>query len=207
MFIRLLFFFLGLMILSLGIAMIIEANLGASAWDVLHLGLEKTLGLTVGVWSQIVGFIVIIITFFLDKKMITVGTVLNMIFVGLFLDLFIYILPTIEDILFQYLILLLGILVMGMGAGLYITAKLGPGPRDGLLLALSNRFKTGIGKIKTTMEITVLIIGWFLGGPVFIGTLIASVFIGPIMQFAIKFWEKRLNSFFADNNVSFEKTV
>ncbi|WP_141705368.1 YczE/YyaS/YitT family protein [Vulcanibacillus modesticaldus] len=182
-------FFLGIIILSLGIAMIIEANLGVSSWDVLHIGLYNILGLTIGTWSIIVSLTVIIITFILDKKMISIGTVLNMIFVGVFIDLFLYLLPTMERLFFQYMYLFVGILLMGMGAGLYITANLGAGPRDSLMLVLSKKYQMSIGKIKTIMELLVLIVGWILGGPVYIGTLIVSVLIGPIIQFFIKLWD------------------
>lgn len=183
--------------MSLGIAMIIEANLGVSSWDVLHVGLFYTFGLTIGTWSQIVGLIVIVITFFMDRKMVGVGTVLNMIFVGIFIDIFLFILPVMNYWVYQYLFLLLAILIMGMGAGLYITAKLGPGPRDGLMLVLNKRYGWSVGKVKTSMELIVLSVGWLLGGPVFIGTIISAVLIGPVMQFFINWWEKILESLFS----------
>lgn len=192
-FIRMIIFFMGIIVMSLGISLIIEANLGVSAWDVLHIGLYKTLGLTVGTWSQIVGIVVIAVSYLMDKKILGVGTVLNMVFVGWFLDLFLYLLPTMKMIIPQIMFLFLGIIFMGMGSGMYITSKLGPGPRDGLMLVLSDRFHWGIGKIKTMMEMIALLIGWVLGGPVFIGTVIASVMIGPAMQFFIHLFNVRIN--------------
>ncbi|MFX0559066.1 YitT family protein [Tepidibacillus infernus] len=192
-FIRMIIFFMGIIVMSLGISLIIEANLGVSAWDVLHIGLYKTLGLTVGTWSQIVGIVVIAVSYLMDKKILGVGTVLNMVFVGWFLDLFLYLLPTMKMIIPQIMFLFLGIIFMGMGSGMYITSKLGPGPRDGLMLVLSERFHWGIGKIKTMMEMIALLIGWVLGGPVFIGTVIASVMIGPAMQFFIHLFNVRIN--------------
>ncbi|GBF10072.1 YitT family protein [Tepidibacillus sp. HK-1] len=192
-FIRMIIFFMGIIVMSLGISLIIEANLGVSAWDVLHIGLYKTLGLTVGTWSQIVGIVVIAVSYLMDKKILGVGTVLNMVFVGWFLDLFLYLLPTMKMIIPQIMFLFLGIIFMGMGSGMYITSKLGPGPRDGLMLVLSDRFHWGIGKIKTMMEMIALLIGWILGGPVFIGTVIASVMIGPVMQFFIHLFNVRIN--------------
>lgn len=193
---RLLFFFLGIILLSFGISLIIEANVGVTAWDVLHIGLRDTIGFTVGIWSIIVGIIVVTITLFIDRKMVYIGTILNMIFVGIFMDIFLSFLPTIDNVYLQYIILLLGTIASGVGAGLYITANLGSGPRDGLMLALSNRFHWSVRRIKTSMEIIVLIIGFYLGGPVFIGTLIVSILIGPIMQFAINWWEKVLHPVF-----------
>lgn len=198
--VRLLVFFIGIAILSFGIALTIEADLGVSGWDVLHIGLFNTFGLTIGTWSQIVGLVVIFFTIFIDRKILSIGTVLNTIFLGIFIDLFLYLLPTGEEWLIQYLFLFFGIIIMGIGAGLYISAKLGPGPRDSLMIALTNKYKLSVGRVKTLMEISVLIIGYLLGGPVFIGTLIISVVIGPIMQFSLKWWDKRLQPLFKHVN-------
>lgn len=194
--VRLIVFFIGLAVLSLGIAMIIEANLGVSGWDVLHIGLYKTFGLTIGTWSQIVGLIVIFLTLIIDRKILSLGTVLNMIVVGLFIDLFLYLLPTGEEWLIQYLFLFLGIIIMGIGAGIYISAKLGPGPRDSLMIAITQKYKLSVSKVKTVMELSVMLVGYLLGGPVFVGTVIISVLIGPIMQYSLKWWEKRLEPLF-----------
>ena len=185
------------MVMSLGIALTIEAHLGVSAWDVLHIGLYKTIGFSVGTWSQLAGVIIVGITFFFDKKSVSIGTILNMIFVGWFIDLFLWILPTVKEDhwIQQILYLLSGMVVMGIGTGMYITSKLGAGPRDGLMLVLADRLHWSIRKVKTWMEIIVLSIGYILGGPVFIGTLIISIFIGPLMQYFIKFWQLRLEHF------------
>lgn len=194
--VRLIIFFIGLAVLSFGIAMIIEADLGVSGWDVLHIGLYKTFGLTIGTWSQIVGLVIIILTFIIDRKILSFGTVLNMIFVGLFIDLFLYLLPTGEEWLMQYLFLFLGIIIMGIGAGIYITAKLGPGPRDSLMIAITQKYKLSVSRVKTVMELFVMLVGYLLGGPVFVGTVIISVSIGPIMQYSLKWWERRLEPLF-----------
>lgn len=196
-FTRLIVFFVGIIILSFGLSMVMEANLGVSGWDVLHIGLKETFGLTVGTWSQIVGIAVIIITFFIDKKILSIGTILNMIFVGFFIDLFLYLLPTMNYWLYQYLFLFIGLLIMGIGVGLYIKANLGPGPRDSLMMVLSRKYNWSITKVKTTMELLVLVIGWFLGGPVFVGTIIISLSIGPIIQVSLRFWGKILDPLYA----------
>lgn len=193
---RLTIFFIGLLFLSLGIAMIIEADLGVGAWDVLHVGLYETFGLTVGTWSIIVGLSVVLITLFIDRKIISIGTVLNMIFTGLFIDMFMYLIPTMDNTLAQYTFLLLGIIVMGIGVGLYIAPKIGSGPRDSMLLALTRKYNWKISRVKTYMELIALTLGYFLGGPVFIGTIIVSISVGPIMQFSIKWWDKKLEVFF-----------
>lgn len=205
--VRLIIFFIGIAVLSFGIAMIIEADLGVSGWDVLHIGLYKTFGLTIGTWSQIVGLVVITITFIIDRRILSIGTVLNMIFIGLFIDLFLYLLPTGKEWLIQYSFLFFGLIIMGIGAGIYINAKLGPGPRDSLMIAISKKYNFSIGKVKTVMELLVMFIGYLLGGPVFIGTIIISLSIGPIMQYSLKWWEKRLEPLFSkiENNSSVNK--
>jgi len=194
---RFLVFFIGIIVLAFGIALIIEADLGVSAWDVLHIGLFYTFGLTIGTWSIIVGLLIVVITLLLDREMVAIGTILNMFFVGIFIDIFLYILPTSSTGIFQYSLLLLGITISGMGAGLYITAKIGSGPRDGLMLVLAKRLGYSIGKIKTIMEIMAVILGFLLGGPVFWGTIISAVLIGPIMQFSLKWWDQALKPVFA----------
>ncbi|WP_339063872.1 YitT family protein [Tepidibacillus marianensis] len=190
---RTIFFFIGIIVMSLGVALTIQANLGVSAWDVLHIGLFKTIGLSVGTWSQLVGIVIIAFTYFFDKKIVSIGTILNMLFVGWFIDLFLWILPALHkgQWLGQFLFLLIGMVIMAMGAGMYITSKLGAGPRDGLMLVLSDRLNWSIRKVKTWMELIVLVIGFFLGGPVNIGTVVLSIFIGPLMQYFIKFWDVR----------------
>lgn len=205
--IRLSIFFIGIFILSFGIVMIIKANLGVSAWDVFHIGLNKTFGLTVGTWSQIVGIVIIFITLLVKRDIIAVGTILNMIFIGFFIDFFIYVMPEINNLVYQYIFLLTGIIIMGVGAGLYITASLGPGPRDSLMMALTIKYGWSVTKVKTIMEVVVLIIGWFLGGPVFVGTLIAAILIGPIIHHSLNLWQKVLAPLFlyirkdpSDNN-------
>ncbi len=194
--IRLCIFFVGIFVLSLGVVMIIKADLGVSAWDVLHIGLNKTFGLTVGTWSQIVGLFIIFITLLINKNIISIGTVLNMIFIGFFIDFFLYVMPQMDNIVYQYMFLFVGLIIMGVGAGLYITASLGPGPRDSLMIALTKKYGWSVKKVKTTMELLVLIIGWFLGGPVFIGTVITAILIGPIIHYSLDWWGKVLTPLF-----------
>jgi len=138
--VRLFIFYIGIFVLSLGVVMIIKADLGVSAWDVLHIGLYKTFGLTVGTWSQIVGLFIIFITFIINRHIISIGTVLNMIFLGFFIDILLYLMPIMDNIVYQYIFLVVGVVVMGVGAGLYITASLGPGPRDSLMIALTKKY-------------------------------------------------------------------
>lgn len=194
--IRLVVFFIGIATLSLGIVLIIKAKLGVASWDVLHLGLYKTFGLTIGTWSQIIGLIIVIISFFIYRHVISFGTVLNMIFIGWFIDLFILIVPEFNHLLVQSFILILGILVTGLGVGLYISADIGTGPRDSLMMALSIKYGWNVAVVKTIMEISAALVGWLLGGPVFVGTIIAAITVGPIIKRSLKLSIKLVNPIF-----------
>ncbi len=180
-------FFIGLLIMSLGIVLIIKANLGASPWDVLHIGLYKQIGLTIGSWSIIVGFFILFLSSFLLKRLPQIGAFLNMISVGIFIDMFMMVpfLVTPDSFIGKLLMLLLGLIINGYGMGIYISAKVGAGPRDSLMLALTEISKWKVQYIRLGMEIIVLTAGWLLGGPVFIGTLIYCVGIGYMAGFAL----------------------
>jgi uncharacterized membrane protein YczE len=188
---RFVLFFAGVFTMSLGIVMTLEAGLGTAPWEVFHYGLYNVFGLTIGTWSQIVGLGIIIITYILDRKIPTVGCILNMYFIGEFMDFIFWLgwVPVPVHWYWQLPLLLIGTILTGFGAGMYIAADWGAGPRDGLVIILSQIFRQSIRKIKTVTEIAVLITGFFMGGPVAVGTLIFSVTIGPIMQFSIRLWK------------------
>jgi uncharacterized protein len=180
-------FFIGLLVMALGIALMIRADYGSAPWDVLHIGLYKRLGLTIGTWSIIVGIIIIAVTSFITKKPPQLGAFLNMLFVGIFIDLYL-LLPFLTTPLTTFgkiIMLLIGIVIMGYGIGLYIAANCGAGPRDSLMLALTDLLGWKVQWIRGTMEVVVLVAGWLLGGPVFIGTIIFSVCIGWIVGFTL----------------------
>ncbi|MEH7236140.1 YczE/YyaS/YitT family protein [Bacillus sp. JJ1562] len=188
-------FFIGLLIMSLGIVVIIRAELGASPWDVLHIGLYKQIGLTIGSWSIIVGFFVLFLSSFLLKRLPQIGAFLNMISVGIFIDMFMMVpfLVTPDTFIGKLIMMLIGLLINGYGMGIYISAKVGAGPRDSLMLALTELSKWKVQYIRSGMEIIVLTIGWLLGGPVFVGTLIYCVGIGYIAGFALPQCQKMHN--------------
>lgn len=136
---RWLIFFGGIIIMSFGIVLMIEADLGAAPWDVLHIGLTKQFGLTVGTWAIIVGFWIVVVTSLLTKEWPQLGSFLNMMFVGIFIDIFRIFIGTPATILGQYVMLLVGVVVCGYGIGLYIAPKCGAGPRDSLMLAITKK--------------------------------------------------------------------
>lgn len=181
LFLRWLVFTLGLIIMAFGIALMIRAELGSAPWDVLHVGLHYQLGLTVGTWSILIGVIIITATSILEKEWPQVGGIVNMLTLGIFIDIFLFFVSTPESFLLKFVMLIAGILLIGYGIGVYIAPQLGAGPRDSLMIAIHKRTGWNIARVRGLMEIAVLIAGWLLGGPVFIGTIIYSFGIGHVV--------------------------
>lgn len=187
-------FMLGLAVMGFGIAMMIEANVGVAPWDTLHIGLQKTFGLTIGMWSQIMGVCIIITSYVIGKIKPTVGMFLNMIFFGLFIDLFMWLkwVPIGETITERVVLFAAGLLIYTFGTGMYISPRLGAGPRDSFMLALHERMGWGIGKVRIGIECTVTLFGFLLGGPVSVGTLVTALAIGPLIKQFIPLWERMM---------------
>jgi len=160
----------------------LKSNLGMGPWSVFHVGITNHLPLTLGRVSQIVGLIVILFSLFF-KIYPGIGTVFNMFLIGFFIDLVNPYVPSMNNHLSQITMLACGIILIGIGSGLYINANLGAGLRDGLMLELSRKTGRSIRLIRNSIEITVLIIGFFLGGPVGVGTVAFALTIGPSVQF------------------------
>ncbi|SDN45803.1 YczE/YyaS/YitT family protein [Alkalicoccus daliensis] len=188
-------FTIGLLIMSLGIALMIRAELGSAPWDVLHIGLTQQLGLTVGSWTVIMGFLLLALSTTLTKKFPQPGAYANMLLVGLFVDIFLFLIGTPSAWGGQLLMLVTGILVMGFGIGVYIAPRCGAGPRDSIMLALSARTGASVARVRVIMEILVLACGWMLGGPVFFGTILFSLTIGHVTGYSLNicnYWMDRL---------------
>lgn len=180
------FFFVGLAVLGLGIAMTIKGKtFGIGPWDVFHYGLFKQFGLTIGSWSILTGFIILSFTSLYTRSLPKVGAFLNMLLLGLFIDFFLYVLPDPETLLAQAVVFIVGVVVLGYGIGLYVTSGLGAGPRDGIMLLIVEKTGCRIDWVRNGIEITVLLLGWMLGGPVGIGSIIIAFMLGKIIQFAL----------------------
>jgi len=193
---RLFVFMIGLLVMSFGIVLLIKSNIGAAPWDVLHVGLNIQFGLSIGTWSIIVGIFILALSAALNKKLPQYGALLNMTLVGVFIDLFMK-LPFIQtpgNMIFQYLMGLIGIFVIGVGMGIYISANLGAGPRDSLMIALTSITGWKIQYVRTAMEVVVVIIGGLLGGPIHIGTIMFGGLIGPIGSITIPYFQKLVHS-------------
>lgn len=203
--VQFLIFFIGMIILAFGIVLTIQADLGVSPWDVLHIGLYQQFGLTIGTWNIIVGIIILGTSTIIMKKLPKLGAYLNLFFVGVFIDFFLFI--PIEPVHFwsKMIILILGIVVMAIGMGIYISAQFGTGPRDSLMMALHIKKGWKIPNVRLVMEIAVLIVGWILGGPVHIGTIIISLTLGHATGISLEFFYKVTNKLM--NKVKSEKVV
>jgi uncharacterized protein len=184
---RFIIYLFGLLVMSLGIVLLILADLGPSPWDVLHVGLYYKFGLTIGSWNVIAGFFILGVSAMISKSIPQFGAFLNMILVGLFIDMYLMIpfLQTPSSLTGKVVMFAVALLINCYGMGLYISAQLGAGPRDSLMLAITSKTGWKVGKVRSTMEVLVLIIGWQLGGPLFWGTIVISLMIGVIAGFSL----------------------
>jgi len=180
---RLLQLYLGLVLFGVSIAMIIRARLGLDSWDVFHQGLAERTGLPFGWIVNGVGAVVLLLWIPLRQRP-GLGTVSNVIVVGLAADAALLILPHPRPLAFRAAFLVVGILANGLATGLYIGAGLGPGPRDGLMTGLAGK-GVSIRLARTCIELSVLAIGWLLGGTVGVGTVLYAVSIGPLAHHLI----------------------
>lgn len=171
----------GLALYGAGIGLQIESHLGGSPWDVFHQGLSIHMGLSIGTWIILVGALVMLLWIPLRQKP-GIGTISNVVLLGVFADAVMWLAPTPEPLAARWAYLLVGVVATGAATGLYIGAGLGPGPRDGLMTGL-NRLGLSIRTARTIIEVTVLAIGWLLGGTVGIGTVVFALAIGPLTQF------------------------
>lgn len=179
--------FLGFFLFAVAMLLALYSNLGMSPWDVFHMGIVNHSPFSLGRTAQIVGFCVIVLSIFLGV-IPGIGSIFNMIFIGVFVDLLnnTGIFKTPESMLGKILMLLSAIVIMGIATYFYLQVELGAGPRDGLMEGLVIKLNKPVWLIRASIEITVLIIGFFMGGPVGIGTLLLAITIGPSVQFAFK---------------------
>lgn len=169
---------------------IVASNLGADPWNVFHLGLSFHTPLTLGQANQIVAAIILILGWMLKVRP-GIGTFLNMFLWGYFIDLVgsFGIINVPNTIFYRWIYLLLGTFLVGTGIGIYINGRFGAGPRDGLTLGLSKSTGKSVSFIRTAMELGALFVGWLLGGPVGLGTIVYSFLIGRVMQFSLKYFQ------------------
>lgn len=198
---RWLFFLSGLIVMALGFTLTIKGNkLGIGPWDVLHVGLFLNFGLTIGTWAIMAGLAIIVVTALLTRRIPQVGTFLNMLLVGIFIDVFNFLIPDIDTLLAQILVFALGILLSGIGIGFYVAPKIGAGPRDSLMLFVVEKTGLSISVVRAGLEVLVAFAGWLLGGPVGIGTIAVALITGRIVQFSLPWFEKTLKKIIEKKN-------
>lgn len=178
-------FFAGLTLFGLGNAIAVNVKfLGLHPWEVLNVALFQHFGLTIGTWGVVCGLVLIIISFFTARKYINIGTFLNAISIGPIMDFFLWldILPKATNTWVDYIILLSGIVITGIGGGMYVAAGIGAGPRDGFMLSISDRTRLSVSQARMIVESLVLVVGFLLGGPVFIATFVYTFIQSPVFQ-------------------------
>jgi len=182
---RLIQLYAGLALYGASSALLVEAGLGLQPWNVLHQGLAELTGLTIGVVSIIVGAAVLLLWIPLRQRP-GLGTVSNVFVVGIAMDGTLALAPETHTLAVRIPLLLGGILLNGAATGLYIAARFGPGPRDGLMTGLHRRTGRSIRLMRTGVEVAVVVTGFLLGGTIGVGTLVYTVSIGPLAQLFLR---------------------
>jgi uncharacterized membrane protein YczE len=186
--IRLVILVFGLFIYGLGVALTVQASLGIAPWDVFAQGISIQTGLSFGVSTVVVSALVLLAWIPLKVKP-GIGTVANAILIGLFADFWLLLLPDLAIYWQQLLMFLIGVVIVAIATGLYISSQLGSGPRDGLMQGTANALDKPFWLVRTGYEGTVLTIGWLMGGQVREGTLIFALSIGYLVQLSLKFFK------------------
>lgn len=187
---RWIFLFAGFACYGLAIAMMVRAELGLGPWDAFHQGVSKQLDIKIGTAAMVVGAAVMLFWLPLKQKP-GIGTVLNVLCIGPMTNVALDLVPVAHDAVMQWALMLGGVVVISIGSALYLPTKLGAGPRDGLMLGLHQKFGLSIRVARTIVEVSVLAIGWWLGGTVGLGTLAFAALIGPMVHWMLDL-EKKL---------------
>tara|TARA_Y100001970_G_scaffold185494_1_gene225594 strand:+ start:6079 stop:6777 length:699 start_codon:yes stop_codon:yes gene_type:complete len=180
------FFFLcfGLTLFGLGEGLLIVSFTGASPWSVLAQGISLNVNLSIGTITFLISIGVLILWIPLGQKP-GMGTIFNALIIALMIDLCIKFVPTPSDYVYQLILAILSVIIVGIGGGIYLVSNLGAGPRDGLMIGLQKKTNLPIALVRATLEISVVSIGWYLGGTVGIGTLLFAFGIGPCVALGL----------------------
>lgn len=187
---RFLYMATGLTLYALGIVIMINTNMGYAPWEVFHVGLARTTGLSIGVASIIAGIVIVIPVTLLGEKL-GFGTIVSMILPGIVIDILFYtnVVPVTENIVNGIVMLITGLFIITVGLYFYIKSAFGVGPRDNLIVVLARKTKFPIGLCRSMIELLVTVIGWLLGGMVGIGTVISVIAIGFFIQIIFKLFK------------------
>ncbi len=181
-----LFYVFGLTLLSLGISLMLLADLGAGPWDAMYVGLSDLIGLSVGSWIFIVGVFLILFNGLIMKKIPDFSAIITIVMVGALIDFWLlwvfanFVMPMMA---IRISMLAGGVVVIAIGIACYLQSNFARNPMDSLMIAIQQRTGRSLSFAKTVMELTVLVIAFFLGGPIGIGTVLVAITIGPLIQF------------------------
>ena len=189
------FFFLcfGLILFGLGEGLLIVSLSGASPWSVLAQGISLNVNYSIGIITFIISIVVLMMWIPLKQKP-GMGTILNALIIAAMIDLCINFVPSPESFISQLILAITAVLTVGLGGGIYLVANLGPGPRDGLMIGLQKVSNLPIATVRAFIEISVVSVGWYLGGTVGIGTLLFAFGIGPAVALGLYLVDKIFNN-------------
>jgi uncharacterized membrane protein YczE len=170
----------GLWLYGLSLALVVEAGLGVAPWDVLHQGLSRVTGLSIGTWVVLMSVVVLLLWIPLRQRP-GLGTLSNAVLIGVSLDASLAVLPELDGLPVRVAALVAGVSLNAVATAAYIGARLGPGPRDGLMTGIAARGHP-VRTVRTGIEVTVLVVGFLLGGTVGVGTLVYAFGIGPLVH-------------------------
>ena len=179
----------GLMLFGFGEGLLIVSFTGASPWSVLAQGLSLNINLSIGMLTFLISVTVLILWIPLNQKP-GMATILNALIIAVMIDLCIKFIPTPSDYHNQLILAIVSVITVGIGGGIYLVANLGAGPRDGLMVGLQKKTNLPIALVRATLEITVVSIGWYLGGTVGVGTLLFAFGIGPCVALGLFLTDK-----------------
>lgn len=197
---------IGLALYGVSLAMLIRAGLGLDPWDVFHQGVANRTVLSIGTVVIITSFVVLLLWIPLRQRP-GIGTLCNAVLVGLFADLGLAVIPDVAHVAGQFAMMAGAVLLNGVASACYIGARLGPGPRDGLMTGLANRTGRSIRLCRTLIEVTVLAVGWLLGGSVGVGTVVYALAIGPLVQLLLPRFTVPVGAAASDRPASEEPTT
>ena len=185
------FFFLcfGLSLFGLGEGLLIVSFTGASPWSVLAQGISLNINLSIGTITLLISIAVLILWIPLGQKP-GMGTIFNALIIAIMIDLCIKYVPTPSNYIYQLILAVISVILVGIGGGIYLVSNLGAGPRDGLMIGLQKLTNFPIAVVRATLEISVVSIGWYLGGTVGIGTLLFAFGIGPCVALGLYLVDK-----------------
>jgi uncharacterized membrane protein YczE len=186
---QILWYYAGIIIMSFGYALIIKPTVGAGPWDIFHLGVVRQTGIPLGFVVQLVGLAIVLLNLKLRIQP-TLGMILNMLTVGPIMSMLLTVIPMPTLLITRWSMLLVGIFLAGFGTAWYVSAGLGSGPRDGLMIGLTHRINLPISMIKNGIDVTAALIGWSMGGPLGLGTVVVAIAMGPSVQVGLHLMAK-----------------